>query len=87
VLSLRQSELLHEQDGAAATANADRAGSPRFAVSAVGAAGTRRFGVRAAETGKLHDFPSGRFALARGCPPSLPAELHVSDLISVLLRP
>jgi hypothetical protein len=87
VLSLRQSQLLHEQDSAPASANAGHARSQRFAVGPVASAGTRRIGVRAAVSREFHDFPSGCFALARGGAPALSAELLVADLIFALLRP
>jgi hypothetical protein len=81
VLSLRHGELLHEQDGAAATAASGRTCAQSFAAGPVAIAFPRDRGVRAAAVREFCIFFSGVIAAPRGVGPPLSAELHVSDLI------
>jgi len=87
VLSLRQSELLHVQNGASSTATPDRAGCPGGAFAPVPSICPRQLGVRAVPTRHGSVLPSGIIVTPRRSAPSLSAELHVSDLIFFPPRP
>jgi len=81
VLSLRQGELLHEQDGAAAAAPSGRTRAQGFAAGPIATALPRDRGIRAAAGREFCIFCSDVIAAPRGVGPPLSAELHVSDLI------